>query len=330
LALKKQRRSVRRYGRQLRLTSPVEATLKAAGLPRRGGWQPDFFVSDADHLVKWILARDKQVLRELLTTTTTFAATGNSKEAQRVRKNPTRPFDSSAQTALDIYEIEVARKDWSPTRPYDMPAAHRMGILTHPARLISHSTSFDNHAIHRGHWVRERLLGGKIPAVPVTVDATLPDEPEKTLRNRMRVTRNEYCWKCHQKMDPLGLPFEQFDHFGRFRTEELKQAIDTSGAITATGQPQLEGKVSGPFEMLRKLATSPYVEQVFVRHAFRYFIGRNETLSDGPTMVAAHNAYTTSGGSMNALITSLLTSDAFLYRAAPVMPRNHNPRMPAE
>jgi hypothetical protein len=43
-------------------------------------------------------------------------------------------------------------------------------------------------------------------------------------------------------------------------------------------------------------------------------MGRNETLHDAPVLQAAHRAYKTSGGSMKALLTSLLTSDAFLYR----------------
>ena len=51
----------------------------------------------------------------------------------------------------------------------------------------------DNHAIHRGIWVRERLLGGGIPDVPITVDAQLPDEPNVSLRERMRVTRNPHA-----------------------------------------------------------------------------------------------------------------------------------------
>ena len=63
------------------------------------------------------------------------------------------------------------------------------------------------------------------------------------------------------------------------------------------------------------LAASERVEQVFVRHVFRYFLGRNEILSDGPVLVAAHRAYRESGGSLNALLISLLTSDSFLYRA---------------
>jgi hypothetical protein len=56
------------------------------------------------------------------------------------------------------------------------------------------------------------------------------------------------------------------------------------------------------------------VEQVFVRHAFRYWMGRNETINDAPTLKAAHKAYQKNGGSMKALIISLLTSDSFLYR----------------
>jgi len=66
--------------------------------------------------------------------------------------------------------------------------------------------------------------------------------------------------------------------------------------------------------MIDKLANSERVEQVFVRHAFRFWMGRNETLNDAPVLQAAHQAYQESGGSMKALLASLLTSDAFLYR----------------
>lgn len=292
------------------------ATRKAAGFRGKNDWHPNFFVSDSDRLVQWIVESDKNVLYELLTTPKTFAATGDTKEAQGVKKNPTKPFSLFAQTALDIYEIDITRDKWSDDRPFDMPKEHRMGMLTHPSWLIAHSTNFDNHAIHRGRWIRERLLGGKIPDIPVTVDAQLPDEPEKTLRERMRVTRGTYCWKCHQHMDPLGLPFENFDHFGRFRKTELEKPVNTAGAVAGSEDSNLDGAVNNPFEMIRKLAASNRVEQVFVRHAFRYFLGRNETLADGPTLVASHHAYIDGGGSMNALIAKLLTSDAFLYRTA--------------
>lgn len=194
------------------------------------------------------------------------------------------------------------------------PEGQRLGILTHPSWLVSHSDAMDNHAIHRGIWVRERLLGGGIPDVPITVDAQLPDQPENTLRERMRVTKEEYCWACHEKMDPLGLPFEMYNHAGLFRTEELGQPVDTTGEIIKSGDPALDGPVSNAIEMIEKLAESERSEQVFVRHAFRFWMGRNETLNDAAILQKAHRAYRESGGSMNALILSLLTSDAFLYR----------------
>ena len=195
-----------------------------------------------------------------------------------------------------------------------VPEGQRLGILTHPSWLVSHSDAMDNHAILRGRWVRERLLGGGIPDVPITVDAMLPDEPKSTLRQRMRVTKESYCWTCHQKMDPLGLPFEMFNHAGVFRTTELDEPVETSGEIIGSGDPEMDGEVSDAIEMIRKLAKSERVEQVFVRHAFRFWMGRNETLNDAPVLQAAYREYKENGGSMNALITSLLTSDAFLYR----------------
>ncbi|WP_442509404.1 DUF1588 domain-containing protein [Novipirellula sp. SH528] len=194
------------------------------------------------------------------------------------------------------------------------PEGQRLGILTHPSWLVSHSDAMDNHAIRRGHWIQERLLGGGIPDVPITVDAMLPDEPKNTLRERMRVTREEYCWTCHKKMDPLGLPFEMYNHAGLYREVELDKPVDSTGEIIDSGDPTLDGEVANAIELIQRLAESERAEQVFVRHAFRFWMGRNETLNDAPVLQQAHRAYKESGGSMKALLVSLLTSDAFLYR----------------
>ena len=90
--------------------------------------------------------------------------------------------------------------------------------------------------------------------------------------------------------------------------------MDATGEIIDSGDPKLDGPVANAFEMIEKLANSERSEQVFVRYAFRYWMGRNETLNDRPVIQDAYNAYKSNSGSMKALITSLLTSDAFLYR----------------
>ena len=69
-------------------------------------------------------------------------------------------------------------------------------------------------------------------------------------------------------------------------------------------------------EVLRLLddKTSPRVRQSIIRHAFRFFLGRNEMLSDSRTLMDADKAYLQSGGSFRAVVVSLLTSDSFMYR----------------
>ena len=120
-------------------------------------------------------------------------------------------------------------------------------------------------------------------------------------------------------MDSLGLAFESYDDFGRFRKEEQsgdkkKHPVDGSGTIVASGDPALDGDFKDVRELMNKLALSPRVRQSFIRQTFRYWMGRNETLNDSPVLIAADRAYLENGGSFKELLVSLLISDAFLYR----------------
>lgn len=244
-----------------------------------------------------------------------------TKKRSKVNHDITEADLSGPETFVRVSRRSFGNGSMMPERILaTAPQGERLGILTHPSWLVSHSDAMDNHAIRRGRWIRERLLGGGIPDIPITVDAMLPDEPTNTLRERMRVTREDYCWTCHKKMDPLGLPFEMYNHAGLYRLTELEKPVDTSGEIIGSGDVALDGKVANAIELIRKLADSERVEQVFVRHAFRFWIGRNETLNDAPVLQAAYRAYKDNGGSMKAMLISLLTSDAFLYRtkSAPV------------
>ena len=98
------------------------------------------------------------------------------------------------------------------------------------------------------------------------------------------------------------------------RDSDKGKPVDTTGEIILSGDPALDGPVKDPMEMIQKLANSERVKQVFVRHVFRFWMGRNETINDAPILQDAYKAYRDNNGSMKALLTSLLTSDAFLYR----------------
>lgn len=221
---------------------------------------------------------------------------------------------------------------------------NRKGILTHPAWLIAHSTNFHSDPIRRGRWIREKLLAGRVPDVPITVDAQVPEDREKTFRQRVEeVTGATECWKCHQHMNLLGLAFEMYDDFGRYRTEEVlehpenliksgdgKSTFDvypvapvvTNGELSGTEDAALDGKVDDALDMIDRLARSDRVRQSIIRHAFRYFMGRNEMLSDSQTLIDADRAYVESNGSFRAVVVSLLTSDSFIYRRSPASVSN--------
>lgn len=256
------------------------------------------------------------------------------------------PFYSLPPTPLRgrYGEVENPKfKGLDDTKFWDYPLeqpfkiANRKGILTHPAWLIAHSLNTENDPVRRGRWIREKLLAGRVPDIPITVDAVVPEDHHKTLRQRLdAVTSAQQCIKCHQYMNPLGLPFEQFDDFGRFRTQEpLEHAenivgktpgpktdfpiyktlpVNTRGALDSTGSPALDGEVTDAFDMIDRIAKSPRARQSIIRHAFRFFMGRNEMLSDSRTLIEADKAYVQSDGSFKAVVISLLTSDSFLYR----------------
>jgi hypothetical protein len=303
--------------------------------------EPRTLVSDTDRLVKHIVSEDRDVFRQLLTTRLSFVNYHTKENKQTRQQEPVpavtlNPHNNKGQTGVEsVYGLDR----FPQPQPAELPADQRLGILMQPSWLIAFSTNFDNDPVRRGRWIRERLLGGTVPDLPIGVVAQVPNEPHRTFRDRLAVTREARCWKCHQQMDELGLPFENFDHYGRFRTTETvldvtatQKNVDktgkslgdvqteaplvTTGLIARSGVTELDGPVADPRELVLKLAESDRARQAFIRHAFRYFLGRNESLADARTLQTADRAYVESGGSFRALVQSLLTSDSHLFRNA--------------
>jgi hypothetical protein len=256
-------------------------------------------------------------------------------------------YNASTRTGLQLRSPEVAKffniqlDNWNYPSVQPAKVAHRKGMLTHPAWLIAHAQNTETDPVKRGRWVREKLLAGTVPDVPITVDAVIPEDHHKTLRQRLDTkTGEEYCWKCHKQMNPLGLAFEMYDDFGRYRTEEslehpdnlLKKGpdkaaahvdlrdtyktlpVDARGHLSGTGDERLDGDIENAIDLAGRLSKSTRVRQSIIRYAFRYFMGRNELLSDSKTLIDADRTYVESGGSFDAVIVALLTSDSFIYR----------------
>ena len=402
---------------------------------------------DADLFVLHILEQDREVLKKLLTSNEypmdyfkedkmAKLLTGkNEKQLKHYQERYGEEFAAIAKSGkwpgidtrhVSAYNLDrkaTARIRRSPGELVVLPKKERAGMLTHPAWLVAHSGNFDNDPIRRGKWIREHLLADVIPDVPIGVDAKVPEDPHRTLRERMEIVRKAECWRCHKKMNPLGMPFESYDDFGRFRErivlgdadayfkakrkyehdveraeEDLKKwikwdapgrvakvveaeehlaalvkpkeevenysaqlrryegdlkrwtkeretwskltdeeqerriaglkrrlselkppvaeakPVEARGELRGTGDAALDGEVKDAIELADRLGRSERVRQSLVRHAFRFWMGRNETLNDSPTLMAADEAYVKGGGSFKELLVALLTSDSFLYR----------------
>lgn len=283
-----------------------------------GEHDPGRLAGDLNLTIMEILAADSNVLAELLTTNRYFVS------ARRyVDKRKGLTLANSAGERRSAYHTAFNLPiDWqwnADQQPVEFHPDERAGVLTHPAWLAAWSGNFENHPVQRGKWIRTHLLGGTVPDVPIGVDARVPEKEHTSFRERLRLaTAASECWRCHRRMDPLGVAFERFDHYGRYQRIDSGQPVDATSRVDRTGVKTLDGReFENPADLMRFLAKSSHVEQVFIRHAFRFFLGRNETIGDANTLQDAHEAYRRSDGSFRAVVVSLLSSDSFLLRRKP-------------
>jgi hypothetical protein len=110
----------------------------------------------------------------------------------------------------------------------------RSGLLTQGTLLTLTSNPTRTSPVKRGKYILENILGSP-PAPPP------PDVPELkevklagTLRQRMVQHReNPMCASCHDRMDPIGFGFENFDGVGAWRERDDGYAIDPAGQLVS-------------------------------------------------------------------------------------------------
>ncbi len=124
-----------------------------------------------------------------------------------------------------------------------------------------------------------------------------------------------FCNQCEQTAKGVGCTIVGVCG----KTEDVAALQDlltyaVQGLSVVAVEARKNGIVDNAIDLADRLSKSAKVRQSVIRHAFRYFMGRNELLSDSQTLIEADRAYLDSGGSFKALVVSLLSSDSFLYR----------------
>jgi hypothetical protein len=144
------------------------------------------------------------------------------------------------------------------------------GVLSQAGILAGLSDGRESNPVKRGAWLARKLIAEPPDDPPPNVPALPEDDGAKlTLREKLERHRNqEGCAKCHAGIDPWGLPLEEFDAGGLFKTSEKVDPRSTLPDGT-----KIEGTKS-----LKSYLAHDRIDQVafsFLKHLATYATGRS-------------------------------------------------------
>lgn len=155
----------------------------------------------------------------------------------------------------------------------ELPAEqHRGGILTQGSILALTSNPTRTSPVNRGKWILEQILGTPPPPPPPNVpelEGAPGVDATASLRIRTEQHRaNPDCATCHEKMDPLGFAFENFDAIGGWRDRDGEHPIDPSGKLP-------DGReFNGPGELKQMLMQGDNFARTVTEKMLTFALGR--------------------------------------------------------
>ena len=166
-------------------------------------------------------------------------------------------------------------------RRVELRAEHRRGgLLTQGGLLAMNSDGTDSHPLKRGIWMLERLLDDPPPPPPAAVpeiDLADPRIAQMTLKERIEDHRNQAaCRSCHQKIDPWGIAFENYDAVGSWRDDIDGDPVDAVGVLF--NDQRLDG-MNGLKRFLL-LHRQDQLVRAMVRKLTTFALGRPVTFGD--------------------------------------------------
>lgn len=132
------------------------------------------------------------------------------------------------------------------------------GLPTQGSVLVGNGTGSAPHPIYRAVWLREAILGDEVKPPPAEVPAlsdTAGEEVENatTIKEMLALHRNvESCADCHVRLDPWGIPFEEYNAIGQFQP-----SIPKNGSKIRSFKPRIDKTLEGYSEYLKEVNTEP-------------------------------------------------------------------------
>jgi hypothetical protein len=183
------------------------------------------------------------------------------------------------------------------------------GILCQAAVLSGLSDGRESNPVKRGAWFARRIIAEPPDDPPPNVPKLPEDDGSRlTLRQRLERHRNqEGCVKCHTGIDPWGLPFEQYDAGGLFKTGV---AVDAKSRLP-------DGAEVEDLKGLKSYLVDGRFDQVafsFLKHVASYSVGRSLSYNELEFLRRESRNLHSRECRMQDLIKFIVKSDLFLKK----------------
>ena len=178
------------------------------------------------------------------------------------------------------------------------------GLLTRGALMASLGTPTTSSPVHRGKFVREKLLCQTMPPPPNDIQIDVPEYTEgSTTRSLYEnyTLANKDCAGCHDLMDRIGFGFENYDGDGTYRTTDQGYTVDASGEIVRS--PHSDGDFPDADGLAALLADSTDVEQCYVKNWLEYATGTSVDIESTCAAEMASKVKENGGGLAGTLVT---------------------------
>jgi mono/diheme cytochrome c family protein len=252
------------------------------------------FSKEAEYFLSSILLEDRSVV-DLLTADHTF-----------LNERLARHYGISGVAGAQFRRVTLTEKE-------------RFGLLGKGAVLLRTSYGDRTSPVLRGAWVLDKLMGTPPSPPPPNVATNLDQkagEKPKTIRARLEQHREQrICMQCHGVIDPPGLPLENFDAIGRWRTTD-KQAEDA--VIDAHSTLPNGTAINGPVELRAQLAGRPAMfAEALTERLMMYAVNRELEYFDMPQVRAVVRAAAKDNYKFSSIVLAIVNTEAFRKQAVP-------------
>ncbi|MGO8699907.1 MAG: DUF1592 domain-containing protein, partial [Limisphaerales bacterium] len=189
----------------------------------------------------------------------------------------------------------------------------RGGVLTAGSTLVVTSNPDRTSPVKRGLFILENFLGTPPPPPPPNIPALEAAEKEikdhePTLREALQQHRDKpLCASCHERMDPIGLAFENFNAMGMWREKERNQTIDAAGKL-------ITGESFQSVRELKHILAHEHREDFYrclTEKLLTYALGRGTEYYDVETIDQVVQRLDQADGHFSALLTGVIESAPF-------------------